>query len=390
METKRINYLDSLRGIASLVVVVFHCLVSFNLFYMAYYNNQYSNGLIKAFTMTPLHTVWAGKEAVLLFFVLSGFVLSIPYLENKELPYKSYIIKRFFRIYLPYIIIMTLSVIIAMSFMHYNSIQGLSDTYNKRWDHPVSIESIIAYIFMINSDTFNVNGVVWTLYIEMKLSLLFPLIMIIIKRYNWIKASIIALAANAAVFFIMGTLVRYISNAVLKDIVGYFNDSLYYGVFFILGAILSKCRGRISENTLLKKHGILLFILSLIMINNKWLYILGLNRMLVQDFICGAGFALLFMVVLSSEKAQELLCVKPLLFFGKISYSIYLVHVPVIMVTTAVLSRIIPIEIPFIAAPFVCILIACISYRYIELPSMRIGKQLSYEASKIIKLQSAE
>lgn len=72
---KRIESLDSLRGIAAFVVIIFHCLLSFHIFYDANYNFEFDNWLVELFTVTPLHTLWAGKEAVLLFFVSSGFVL---------------------------------------------------------------------------------------------------------------------------------------------------------------------------------------------------------------------------------------------------------------------------------------------------------------------------
>ena len=43
----------------------------------------------------------AGHEAVIFFFVLSGFVLSIPF-YRRFVPYTPWIIKRCCRIYLPY------------------------------------------------------------------------------------------------------------------------------------------------------------------------------------------------------------------------------------------------------------------------------------------------
>lgn len=79
---QRFEELDSLRGIAAMSVLVFHCLISFPLFYNANYSQQFSNKLVEFFTSTPLKLLWSGNEPVLLFFVLSGFVLALPFLKE--------------------------------------------------------------------------------------------------------------------------------------------------------------------------------------------------------------------------------------------------------------------------------------------------------------------
>ena len=83
-QSNRIHSLDSLRGIAALIVLFHHCLLMTPLFYAAHYNEPYDNGWVSLFTNTILHTFWAGSEAVLLFFILSGFVLAIPFIDRKS------------------------------------------------------------------------------------------------------------------------------------------------------------------------------------------------------------------------------------------------------------------------------------------------------------------
>lgn len=73
--------LDSLRGLAAFVVLVHHtllCLPDFgDFFYSA--GSAPAHGLVEAlFFYTPLVLIWQGRSAVMLFFVLSGFVLSLP------------------------------------------------------------------------------------------------------------------------------------------------------------------------------------------------------------------------------------------------------------------------------------------------------------------------
>src|ERR1700738_3699896 len=107
---KRIDILDSLRGLAALSVVFHHCLLVFPIFLAAFYHNpNLNNNLVLILTYSPIHILWAGHEAVILFFVLSGFVLSLPFLNNNTISYHKYIVKRFCRIYIPYIIVLFIS-----------------------------------------------------------------------------------------------------------------------------------------------------------------------------------------------------------------------------------------------------------------------------------------
>lgn len=98
----RVPALDGLRGVASLVVVVNHCLMTDpTLAAVAAGTGRAAPGTLAwSLAYTPLHLVWAGTEAVLLFFVLSGFVLtgSAP---REGFGWGSYYAQRLPRLYLP-------------------------------------------------------------------------------------------------------------------------------------------------------------------------------------------------------------------------------------------------------------------------------------------------
>ena len=97
MNLQRYEELDSLRGLAALTVVFSHFMVVFNI----NYQDTYGMGLIQNwYKYSPIRLFWAGHEAVILFFILSGFVLTIPFLKNNPFSYKGYLVKRIFRIYL--------------------------------------------------------------------------------------------------------------------------------------------------------------------------------------------------------------------------------------------------------------------------------------------------
>ena len=72
---QRIAALDGLRGLAAATVAIGHGLDVFPTVWLAS-NHGPAAGALGWLTYSPLHLLWAGHEAVILFFVLSGFVLA--------------------------------------------------------------------------------------------------------------------------------------------------------------------------------------------------------------------------------------------------------------------------------------------------------------------------
>ncbi|HUB75554.1 MAG TPA: acyltransferase family protein, partial [Solirubrobacteraceae bacterium] len=101
----RLPALEGLRGLAALVVLVHHSLLAtVPRFAGAYGIGPYPlRGTLEWWlTYSPLHVIWGGGEAVIVFFVLSGFVLSLPSARSgRALRAVSYYPSRFVRLYLP-------------------------------------------------------------------------------------------------------------------------------------------------------------------------------------------------------------------------------------------------------------------------------------------------
>src|SRR5438105_12280270 len=89
---QRFRELDSLRGLAALIVVFHH------FFWMWFYHQTERTD--PAFLL--FYPLIAGHESVILFFLLSGFVLSVPYLRGRSQPYGTFLLRRVLRIYCPY------------------------------------------------------------------------------------------------------------------------------------------------------------------------------------------------------------------------------------------------------------------------------------------------
>ncbi len=377
MNGNRIKSLDSLRGIASLTVVIFHCLLSYKLFFNAY-QNVYDNHFVKWMSVTPLHTVWAGKEAVLLFFILSGFVLSIPYINNKPPQYSTFMMKRFFRIYGPYIVAMLFSTIMVSLFAHFKDVSGLSKTYSERWDHEVSLKAILSYIFMIDFDKANVNGVIWTLFHEMRISFIFPFFLLIIMKFNFVKSLFITVSINAFFFLIITLLLKGIENEYVHFFVLSIRETFYYCTYFLFGAFLCKYKNKLERlENLNKPFKALLVLISLVLLNSKWFVVLtGISNTRIEDLISVVGILLLFSLVLTSKSLDRALSLTPLIWLGKVSFSLYLVHIPVLMLTTIFLSKIMPLSITFVFVPVISLIVAHFFNKYIEKPFSVLGSKI--------------
>ncbi len=80
-EPRRFYELDSLRGVAALTVVFHH------------FSRICPERITHVLIRTPLRLLIAGHQAVILFFLLSGFVLTLPYKKRNSLSYGPFLLK---------------------------------------------------------------------------------------------------------------------------------------------------------------------------------------------------------------------------------------------------------------------------------------------------------
>lgn len=370
--TKRYEELDSLRGIAAFVVLFGHVLMLNAVFLENTYGNT-DYWLVNAVKYSPLHIFFAGNEAVMLFFILSGFVLALPFLKGKDTNYTAYLVKRLCRIYIPYIV----AVLIGIGFALYFS-RGGAEGYetHRMFLSTVDVGLVLNHIFMIGVyDTAAINPPIWSLVHEMRISLIFPLLMVLIIRLDWKKVMLIAAALSIS-SLVINVLFPPDNPAVS------FEKTFHYISLFLMGALLAKHKDDLivrfqqtkrSLRPVLATTGVMMFTYPFWFISDSFL----LHNFVVNDWIVAGGAAIFILSSLSFKGVSTVLTKRPFLLLGRISYSLYLVHAIVMFVVIKLIGTSLPFPMTGVIIIVASLLVAYFFSNLVEKTSIKLGRKLS-------------
>jgi peptidoglycan/LPS O-acetylase OafA/YrhL len=317
---QRYSELDAIRGIAALMVVLYH------------YSVRY--GQIYEYPVDPLFSFDIGKYGVQLFFIVSGFVIILTL--DKTNHAIDFIVSRFSRLYPAYWV----AVILTFSIVYLFSLPG----------REVDIESALINMTMVQQwlNVANVDGVYWTLAVELSFYF-FMFILFITKQL--VRINLIA-AVWLGIIIGCKALERNSSMEIHELLKLLF--LLEYGNLFIAGIMFYKIMHRESY--------ISYFILFICLITEYYLH--GKLAYLITAYF--------FVFYLFVTNRLKVLIVKPLVYLGSISYSLYLIHQNVGYV---VINEMKPFNIlnpaSIIMAPMaLSLLLATLMQKYIERPSL--------------------
>ena len=334
---ERFPELDSLRGLAAVLVVLHHFKLMF-----------YRHALTKGWLSLVAYPFTAGHEAVTLFFVLSGFVLSLPYLRNKEQPYRVFMGRRVLRIYGPYLAALLLSVL-GCAVWHTNAGVGT-------WSNPVTAASLIQPIaFIGNYDFFRYNTAFWSLVYEMRISLIFPVLALITMRISarWALLLVVSCTYN----------VRTVPILTLECV----------GIF-IGGILLAENIATLDATYrgLAKWQRVVCAVASFSLYNEG--HFLTRTPLWHLGYLpVSIGAAGLIVMALSSNTVSRWLQHPLPAFLGKISYSTYLVHGTVLYALARALGGRISHPVLFMIYVPTALLLSWGFYAAVEAPFMRMS-----------------
>jgi peptidoglycan/LPS O-acetylase OafA/YrhL len=364
----RYRSLDALRGIAALVVVFHHSMMTLPMWSDVVRHGVHNSSLTLILGTPPLDVLWAGDAAVKVFFALSGFVLALMFLRRDPPSYAAFAVKRICRIYLPYIAVVAIAMLIMTATAPLHAPE-LSEWFNSSWNHGVSWPLIQDHTLMLGQKQYNfVDNPIWSLVHEMRYSLIFPMIMwVVIRMGGWsLAAGSFALSLAA-----MGALSLAGDNWAL--------DSLQYAFLFVTGATLAKYRIEITAwyRSLPPSLRIAIGLTSVLLLSTHGLAHAGIRLIRALASVAPhIGAVLLLVSVLGSKRVQAVLEAKPCLWAGRVSYSLYLSHVVLLLTLVWVLHRFVSIYVILLAVPPLALVLAGALYKLLEEPAINLGRRL--------------
>lgn len=355
----RIASLDALRGIAAVLVVFAHCYSSLPA------DIRESLSLYES----PLRLLVLGRPSVILFFVLSGVVLSLSLERHSAMPYGAFVARRFFRIYVPFAAAIFGSAVLY-GLVDPQPIAGLSDWFNRDiWSVDLSLPLLATHLAMVGRpEDVTLNGPMWSLIVELRLSLVFPLLFAAL----WSRPALAA-AFTLGSFLLMEAIGRGTSLGSEP----YFNHSyqeavligFYFVPFFALGILIARHRrAALAFVSGIGPAGRGLLVAAALVLSST-----------TNDLANGLGAALIIVLVLGPS-ASAVLAAPVLRWLGRISYSLYLVHVPVLGAVMHTLYGTMPVGWILLVVVAASLASAELGYRFVERPSMALGKRLTAPA----------
>lgn len=359
-KSSRISSLDGLRGVASFVVLLHHSFLIVPALASSYYGGRGTPGTFWL-NYTPLHIIWAGGEAVYVFFILSGVVLTLLVIKRPRFNWLSYYPSRLFRLYLPVIGAVLLALVLAIAV----SRSGISGSaWLEIHDEPITLRRVIKdCLLFLGVD--KLNSPLWSLRWEVLFSVLLPLYVWIARRVGrgWWVAILVAL--------------------VLTKLGADFGEPmLAYMPMFFIGSVIA---ARLDELALLSKRilggnpvtGWAIFCASLLGLACVWWIAAfddGPVNTLTRPVIILSG-AVIVVLAIFWQPAVHALNLPVVRWLGRISFSLYLTHEPIV-VTLGILLPNSPWLVPVIAIP-IALVVAWIFFYTVERPAHRLAQLVS-------------
>src|SRR5271166_2313503 len=312
----RYSALDAVRGVAALAVVTHHCVLAGLIVIPA-------GAWTAATRYTPLHLFVNGRAAVILFFVLSGFVLSVS-LENARAAYPPFAIRRFCRIYLPYAAMVLISALASVLTVPLAAPAGA--WLSHLWGEAVDVGLIIRHLLMpVAGVDLTLDRVAWSLVHEIRVSMVFPLLWLCGGRApRALLAVALALFAGGLRWSGCEALGCLPFNGV--DTGGSFGATAYFLVFFVFGILLARQRPVVLDAL----RWVPVPARAVLWCVAVYGMIVPFKFEVLPDLAVGLSATLLLALVLSGDTVRRCLAAPPLAWLGRVSFSLYLCHLIVL------------------------------------------------------------
>jgi peptidoglycan/LPS O-acetylase OafA/YrhL len=347
----RLSFLDSIRGVAALIVVTSH------LHFTARSETWF-------FEIVGLRIFSQSVFAVSVFFVLSGLVLFLQ-VEGEKVNYIQFIVRRAFRIFPACAFAVTVSWLIYLLWAPEPLISRGGWFNDVSWPPGIPVNAYPHHLLLDGSD--KLLRPIWSLVIEWRASLVFPAIIMLFARSPRVTGGL-AIATAIGIAMAPKSL---IAEGVLGIPGGYFYAA-FFTTFFVAGMFIAAYRLNLVlffRRTPFARYALLAVCAYYLCVK----FTLDDPFGYIKVGLVGCGFIIFCM---SDSRARRLLRVRSLRYIGRISYSLYLVH----MIWIGILFRLLDGASPLVISTAVVaasILSADLMNRFIEIPANRFGRRVA-------------
>lgn len=370
----RLIELDGLRGLAAVIVVIHHCLLTVPAFARigAWPGVVPEEPAARILTQTPLHLLWAGHEAVLVFFVLSGTALVYPvarrHAQRRRFDWIDYVPRRIVRLWLPAAASTALAVAL-MVLVPRSTAASLGPWMTQAHPAGLSARHLLLELALQPRYAYR-NTVLWSLHAEAVFSFLLPLVVLVV-----------ALAARARAWWLPAAACLAVP-AVTGD-----TRTLVYVPVFVLGATAGWRWGHLGtiapERPAPWATPAALACLVLITIG-WWPGLEGPVAGRLAAAVSLAAVAALVALAVRAGALRGVLRSRAVQYLGALSFSLYLVHEPVIVATRLLMAS----WSPWLVAPLAVAVTAPLTWlfrRYVEAPSHRLSRRAGQWVSSRVR-----
>lgn len=364
----RLRALDGLRGIAALVVVVHHALLLIPAMSLAQLDESAAGqpATVWLLTHTPAHLVWAGEEAVLVFFVLSGFVLTLPAV-GRPMRWRTYYPRRLVRLYLPVwgSVALTGMLVLAVP-------PSTSPARSVSANNQARVELSQAWhdVFLLPAAG-AVNTPLWSLHWEVLFSLLLPAFLLLrlgARRALPLYAALLIAAVGVGTYAGIGAL-RYLPVFGLGVLLAFHRD------------LLEDARRWVDSRQHAGAWWVAALTVTVLLFTGRWIASGLPSGGPLLDALASGGVIVgaLLVVVLAlvwapGARALERRAVQ---WLGARSFSLYLVHLPVIFTLEFVFPTTVPRWVVIAVAIPTALVVTAVFFRLVEAPSHRAARGMS-------------
>jgi peptidoglycan/LPS O-acetylase OafA/YrhL len=372
---QRFTKLDGLRGLLALIVCLNHSfmVVVIPTFASVWQQNPLIFHGLQSKIQQLFMLLGNGGAAVTLFFLLSGLVLgqSLAKVKMNLSGIVGFLVKRIIRLYPVYLLILFLTALYMKYGFTYQTFPFSSSWFNWWMNFQMTLKEFFYNFFFIHA---YIGGVTWTLRVILIVSFIFPVFFLVNRKTAWWLDILIS------------ALLVYLSFTLLN--ISGFRDLRYLYMFY-LGLMIPKFQNMFSKvpNWLV---AVLLPFGVLLLLGFRYLtdeYQGGVVESVVSFFIIGlAAYG-------SQVKVLNFLDGRIPKFFGKISYSLYLIHFSVLYVLGRAMFQNLP-DLPykdqyllihlilFVLSTALATGISLLVFRYIEQPSQVLSKKVGQKISQ--------